>query len=105
MSELIEIAEEALIKPILSLKNVQLIEQSDSSTSSASSSSSEQYKLSEENIDPPLTKVNSQEAKEFMAKYGELKKKNGMLRSSKSKSFDSADYFIKNRNDKLKKEK
>ncbi len=42
---------------------------------------------------PQLKKLPSQEAKEFMAKYGTLKKENSLLIKKKGKRFDSADYF------------
>ncbi len=50
--------------------------------------------IEEPNEELPITpkKVPSQEAKDFMAKYGELKRKNSLL-VKKAKRFDSADYF------------
>lgn len=40
-----------------------------------------------------IKKIPSQEEKEFMSKYGTLKKKNSLLMNKKGKRFDSADYF------------
>lgn len=48
---------------------------------------------SEQKLEPePIKKIPSKEAKEFMERYGELKRKNSLL-VKKAKRFDSADYF------------
>ena len=53
-----------------------------------------EIKVKEEIIEPQPVKNLSQEEEEFVAKYGSLKKKNPLLRTSlKGKKFDSADYF------------